>query len=123
MNVGLIRRLGYYLGGFSVGIILLTFILSGKKTSCNYGPNARVIDNLTQKKITLSTTIKENFSHLNDSIIKEYVTHGNVDFSKSDTQRDSCRLYHIDIKNKRIAIQIENCKKAALVVGYQVVSE
>ena len=44
-------RLGYYLGGFSVGLILLAFILNGKKTSCNYTPNARVIDNLLQKKI------------------------------------------------------------------------
>tara|TARA_S200000501_G_scaffold182745_1_gene172181 strand:+ start:3523 stop:3894 length:372 start_codon:yes stop_codon:yes gene_type:complete len=123
MNVSFIRRLGYYLGGFSVGIILLTFILSGKKTSCNYGPNARVIDKLTKKKIILSPTIRKNFSHLNDSIIKVYVTHGNVNFSKSDTQRDSCRLYHIDTKNKLIALQIENCKKAVLVVGYQVVSK
>ena len=63
MNVGLIRRLGYYLGGFSVGIILLTFILSGKKTSCNYGPNARVIDNLTQKKI-----VEKNIQCLKESL-------------------------------------------------------
>ena len=123
MNVLFIRRLGYYLGGFSVGIILLTFILSGKKTSCNYGPNARVIDKLTKKKIILSPTIRKNFPQLNDSIIKVDLTHGNVDFSKSDTQRDSCRLYHIDTKNKLIALQIVNCKKAVLVVGYQVVSK
>ena len=123
MNVLFIRRLGYYLGGFSVGLILLTFILSGKKTSCNYGPNARVIDKLTKKKIILSPTIRKNFPQLNDSIIKVDLTHGNVDFSKSDTQRDSCRLYHIDTKNKLIALQIENCKKAVLVVGYQVVSK
>ena len=123
MNVLFIRRLGYYLGGFSVGLILLTFILSGKKTSCNYGPNARVIDKLTKKKIILSPTIRKNFPQLNDSIIKVDLTHGNVDFSKSDTQRDSCRLYHIDTKNKLIALQIENCKKAVLVVGYQVVSQ
>ena len=123
MNVLFIRRLGYYLGGFSVGIILLTFILSGKKTSCNYGPNARVIDKLTKKKIILSPTIRKNFSQLNDSIIKVHLTLGNVDFSKSDTQRDSCRLYHIDTKNKLISLQIENCKKAVHVVGYQVVSQ
>ena len=122
MNDGFVRRLAYYSSGFFVGILLLIFIFSGKKTSCNYGLNARVIHNLTQKKITLSPTIKEKFSHLNDSIIKKYVINGNVNFSKSDTQRDSCRLYHIDTKNKRIALQIENCKKAAIVVGYQIIN-
>ena len=115
-------RLGFYLAGFSFGLIFLAFFFNGKKTSCNYGLNARVINNLTQKKITLSPTIKEKFSHLNDSIIKKYVINGNVNFSKSDTQRDSCRLYHIDTNNKRIALQIENCKKAAIVVGYQIIN-
>jgi len=37
-----IDRFGYYLGGFSVGLIFLGFVFSGKKTSCNYGPSARV---------------------------------------------------------------------------------
>ena len=45
-----IDRFGYYLGGFSVGLIFLGFVFSGKKTSCNYGPSARV-NNLLQKKI------------------------------------------------------------------------
>ncbi len=41
-----IKRLYYYSGGFIIGIFFLVFIFSGKKTSCNYGPNARVIDNI-----------------------------------------------------------------------------
>ena len=49
-----IDRFGYYLGGFFVGLIFLGFIFSGKKTSCNYGPSARVKNNLLQKKIAYS---------------------------------------------------------------------
>jgi hypothetical protein len=51
-------RLGFYFGGFSIGLIFLAFILNGKKTSCNYTPNARVIDNLLQKEIMISEDVK-----------------------------------------------------------------
>ncbi len=37
----LIQRIGYYLGGFSIGLVILAFFLNGKKTSCSYGPDAR----------------------------------------------------------------------------------
>ena len=44
-----IHRLGYYLGGFSIGLIFLAFFLSGKRASCDYGPDARVLKNIGQK--------------------------------------------------------------------------
>ena len=42
-------RLGYYLGGFSAGLVILFFLFNGKRTQCNYGPQARVINNLSEK--------------------------------------------------------------------------
>ena len=53
----LIQRLGYYLGGFSIGLIILAFFLSGKKTSCSYGPNARVLKNISTKELLYSKTV------------------------------------------------------------------
>ena len=47
--MNLLYRLGFYLVGFSIGLVFLTVILKGKKTSCNYGPNDRVISNLSKK--------------------------------------------------------------------------
>ena len=49
-----IHRLGYYLGGFSIGLIFLAFFLNGKKVSCDYGPEARVLKNINSKKIVFS---------------------------------------------------------------------
>ena len=85
-------RLGFYLGGFSVGLVLLTFIFNGKKTSCNYTPNARVIDNLLQKEVFIPENIKMDYPELTDSLLQTYIRKGTIDFSKSDTKRDSCRL-------------------------------
>ena len=56
----LLYRLGYYFVGFSVGLIFLTFIFSGKKTSCNYSPSARVKGNLEKKEIFISQELRNN---------------------------------------------------------------
>ena len=47
----LIQRIGYYLGGFSIGLVILAFFLNGKKTSCSYGPDSRVLKNINSKKL------------------------------------------------------------------------
>ena len=120
MNFSFLKRLGYYLGGFSVGLILLTFILSGKKTSCNYGPNARVLDNLSEKPIVIPTALKAKYHTLTDSLVQQLLTSGTVDFSKSDTKRDSCRLYHIDAAHKKSYLVVENCAKTVRIVDYKV---
>ena len=53
----LIQRIGYYLGGFAIGLVVLAFFLSGKKTSCSYGPEARVIKNISTKKLAYSKAV------------------------------------------------------------------
>ncbi len=123
MNTSFLKRLGYYLGGFSAGLIILSFIFSGKKTSCNYGPNARVINDLTQKDIHIASALQVRFAYLNDSLVRERIKIGTVDFSKSNTQRDSCRVYHIDNPSEKGYWVVENCKKTVHLIDYSPPSE
>jgi len=116
----ILYRLGYYLAGFSVGLIFLAFILNGKKTSCNYGPSARVKDNILQKQLQLSPSLVALHPMLADSLLRLYINSGTVDFSKSNTKLDSCRSYFIKLKDEKEAfIEIENCEKRATVVKLQ----
>jgi hypothetical protein len=106
--MSLIQRIGYYLGGFSIGLIILTFFLNGKKTSCAYGPEARVLKSITTKPFTLSP----NVSNQIDSItFKTILRRGNVNFSRSDTRREPCGVYIIEseLKEKPIDLTVENC--------------
>ena len=48
-----LKRLYYFSTGLIIGIVFLFFILNGKRTSCNYGPSARVIDNIISKELVL----------------------------------------------------------------------
>lgn len=102
-------RLGFYLGGFSIGLVFLFFILNGKRTQCHYGPQARVLNDLSQKNWDFSAV-----DIVSDSItLQRFLKSAEVDFGKSNTQRDSCKLYHLSgfYAEKEISFKIENCSK------------
>lgn len=112
-----IHRLGYYLGGFSIGLIILAFFLQGKKTSCDYGPNARTTKNIANKS--------KAYSEVSQSIMKQYqmdtldvsnlIRYGSVDFAKSDTKSDDCNTYYIQnaFHDKQFEVTVQNCDSIA----------
>ena len=114
-----IHRLGYYMGGFSVGLIILAFFLGGKKASCDYGPNARTIKNISSKRMHFSETTKFFIMtyHLDSSKVANLIRTGEVDFSKSNTHLDSCKIYTIDSKlnDEDVVLSVENCEKEAII--------
>lgn len=120
----LIQRVGYYLGGFSIGLILLAFFLSGKRVSCSYGPNARVIKNINIKPLEYS---KESLQYMlskniDSTTIKNVLKNGNVNFSLSNTKLDSCKIYLIEnnIDKSEILLTVENCDSIVTVKEIEV---
>ncbi len=109
----LIHRIGYYLGGFTIGIVILIFFLSGKKTSCDYGPNARVLKNIRSKhKIYTPEAEKQMKTFQLDSIfIDQTLQTGDVLFSESETSLDSCNVYLVESKKdkKTFTTSFRNC--------------
>ena len=73
-----LKRLYYYSTGFIIGIVFLFFILNGKRASCNYTPNARVIDNIISKELILDSNSEVLF---NKEEIIEIINNGKVIFS------------------------------------------
>lgn len=114
-----IHRLGYYLGGFSVGLIFLAFFLNGKRASCDYGPEARVLKNINSKIRLISDDAMQSLNELEiDSIsLSNLIRKGNVNFSKSETHRDSCNIYIIEnsYNDKPITFEVENCNTKATI--------
>lgn len=115
-----IHRLGYYLGGFAIGLIILMFFLNGKDASCDYGPNARTVKNISSKPFSYSNEAATFiYSQALDSMtIINLVKYGSVDFSKSKTKLDSCKVYHIDnsYKERDIELTIQNCDSLSTVL-------
>ena len=112
-------RLAYYLGGFAVGIFFLTMILSGRDTRCTYFPNGRVLNDLRNKPFhysdAASAVLAESWIDTID--IKNTLTHGDVDFDRSNTKAKNGRIYIIESKtmqNVPITLKIVNFSSKAV---------
>ena len=118
-------RLVYFSGGFLIGIALLFFILSGKKTSCAYGPESRTLKNIKLKPRAFSeetlNVLREN--KMDTAVVTTLLEEGDVLFSESSTKLDSCKIYVIEgiISEKNLKIKIENCENKATVIEAQVI--
>jgi hypothetical protein len=113
-----VHRLGYYLGGFAIGLIILAFILSGKNTSCDYGPNARTVKNISSKPLSYSATALQQMKEtgLDSTTVKNLITYGEVDFTNSLINKDSCNTYIIEnsFKDREYILSVLNCDEEAV---------
>lgn len=113
-----INRLGYYLGGFAIGLIVLAFFLNGKDASCDYGPNARTVKNISSKPIIYGDKAQITIAAkaLDSIIIKQLISYGDVDFNKSVINEDSCNTYIIEnsYKNQEVTLTVLNCEEQAI---------
>lgn len=116
-----IQRVGYYLGGFSIGLVILAFFLSGKKTSCSYGPEARVLKNINSKKIIYSDSIKREMleMQMDSTDMRRVLIKGDINFSKSEPRQEPCALYYIEgyFEERLVYLSVENCDSIANIIG------
>ena len=113
----LIQRIGYYLGGFSMGLVILAFFLNGKKVSCDYGPDARVLKNINTKKIVYSDAINLALSEnkIDSMSISYLLKKGDINFSKSIPREKPCAIYIIEgeYNEKNMELTVQNCDSIA----------
>lgn len=116
----LLQRIGYYLGGFSIGLIILAFFLNGKKVSCDYGPEARVLKNINTKKIIFSEAIiaKIDANILDSTTISYLLKKGDINFTNSLPREKPCGIYVIEGEYQSIEMlmTVENCDSIATIL-------
>ena len=121
--MSILKRFGYYFGGFSIGLVILAFFLNGKKVSCDYGPDARVLKNINSKNINYSKTANDFIiaNKIDTTQINYILYRGDINFSKSESRKKPCGIYQIEgaIEKKKTALTIENCKKTAVIKQIQ----
>lgn len=105
--------------GFAIGIVLVFFFLGGKKASCSWLPNDRILNIISQKKISIDDAVKKKYASTEvDSIkIMNILKKGDIDFSKSQVKNEPCRNYWIEgtDNEKNLIITVELCDSTALV--------
>jgi len=117
----LIQRIGYYLVGLSLGIVLITFIFKGKKTDFSYFPDARVLKNISTKQLLYSQNALETIKNkaIDSLTISEILKSGNVNFSEGNRKLDSCKIYVIDseLNDKDVSLSVKNCETIATILS------
>ncbi|WP_422080318.1 DUF4258 domain-containing protein [Ulvibacterium sp.] len=117
-----LKRLGFFLLGLSVGLVFLTFFLKkktdGTGTEFCYFPNCRVLKDIRSKPISYSHEINGLLtSQVVDSTdIHYFLNDGNIDFGKSDTKSEPCKVYFIEgtAKGKNAVLRVRNCRNKAI---------
>jgi len=116
------NRLIYFMGGFLIGICILIFIWDKKKTKFPYMPDARVINDVNSKNVHYSNKLHTAFAKniITASQVQDILKNGNVNFSKSNTKLDSCKIYVIEkiLSTKNYSISLENCTNEVRVFDY-----
>lgn len=113
------HRFAYYLVGFVIGCFFVALVFSGKDTRCNYFPNARVLNDLRNKPFHYDVEASKQLSEkwVDTSDIKNTLTHGDVDFDKSNVKIGSGKLYTIygkTKKNQEITLEVINYSDKAV---------
>ena len=111
-----IQRLGFYGGGFAIGIVFLIFFLTGKRTQCTWLPEDRVINDIRKKNaVRFSPEIRTMLTDrkLDTLTIQLILKYGKVDFSKSNTDTIPCNFYHISGRKElaNTSLWVRNCDR------------
>jgi hypothetical protein len=109
----LLKRIGYYLIGLSLGCVVVFFIWKGKDVSFDYGPDARTLKTIRTKQKTFSEEAKASLlkNKLDTAAINAILLNGDVHFGKSNPRKKPCAEYYIsgEYETKKIDFWAIRC--------------
>ena len=113
------KRFALYGFGFLMGIGLVFFFLGGKKASCNWLPNDRMLKIIRSKHIQYSDNLNDAIAtkRIDSADINNILINGDIDFSNSQTKNNPCRKYLINGEKdqKEISITVKICDSIATI--------
>ena len=115
--MSLLKRIGYYLVGLSIGLVFLSIFFKKKSeqtgVSFCYLPNCRTLKDLRAKPLILSTQTNQSLQEMGaDTLdINHILLEGSVNFTLSDTHSVPCKTYIIEgeINEKEVVLKAKNC--------------
>ncbi len=115
----LIKRIGYYLVGLSIGIVGVYFFWQKKDASFDYGMDARTLKTIRIKERIFSKDAKQIMMNTNIDTLKisRILYNGDVDFSKSKPRQKPCSEYFITGKDslKNISLYVVRCDSTSTI--------
>ena len=116
------QRVLKYLMGVSIGLVFVAMAFGPRAFSCNYFPNARVLEEATAKNLRFSKEAEAFFvaENLDSTFLKKKLfSKSKIDFDKSNKDGVPCRTYLADYKDdtKDYQMVFEVCKETSKLVS------
>ena len=114
-----LKRIGYYLVGFSLGGVLVFFIWKKKEVSFDYGMDARTLKTIRIREKAYSSEAKTVLlqNNLDSLSVQAILKSADVDFGKSKPRIKPCPEYLITGKDSLAHVQlyIKRCDSVATI--------
>ena len=115
----LLKRIGYYLVGVSLGSIVVLFIWKWKDVTFDSGMDSRTLKSIRKKQLVYSASAETimSKSQIDTTAIKAILKTGDVDFGKSDQRKKPCAEYFIsgEYNQKNIDLYVQRCDSIATI--------
>jgi hypothetical protein len=115
----LLKRIGYYLIGVSIGAVAVSYIWKNKNASFDYGMDARTLKTIRIKERFFTDealqTLQSN--QLDTALISKLLTNADVDFKKGKPRQKPCAEYFITGKKplQHISLYVSRCDSTATI--------
>ncbi|PQJ72834.1 MULTISPECIES: DUF4258 domain-containing protein [Polaribacter] len=115
----LIKRIGYYLVGLSLGCIGVYFFWQKKQATFDYGMDARTLKTIRIRKRLFSEDAKNAMHKFNIDTLKinTILYTGDVDFGKSNPRQKPCAEYYITGTKEleKVSLLVKRCDSSATI--------
>lgn len=115
----LIKRIGYYLVGLSLGSIGVYFFWQKKQATFDYGMDARTLKTIRIKKRLFSEDAKNAMHKFDIDTLKiaTILYTGDVDFGKGKPRQKPCGEYFITGVNEleKVSLLVKRCDSTATI--------
>ncbi|WP_299667385.1 DUF4258 domain-containing protein [uncultured Polaribacter sp.] len=115
----LLKRIGYYLVGLSLGSIAVYFFWQKKNASFDYGMDARTLKTIRIRERVFSDEAKKSMLRydIDTTKISTILYVGDVDFGKGNPRKQPCAEYYItgtkELKN--VSLLVKRCDSTATI--------
>lgn len=115
----LVKRIGFYLIGVTIGVYFVQFMWKEKDVSFDYGMDARTLKSIRTKNILYSDAVKTMIAErkIDTAEISLLLKFSDVDFSKSKPRQKPCAEYFLTGKNQLVnkSLYVIRCDSTATI--------
>ncbi len=115
----LLKRIGYYLVGLSIGSVGVYFFWQKKQATFDYGMDARTLKTIRIKERIFSDEAKNSMLQYNidTTKISTILYAGDVNFGKSKARQKPCAEYFVTGKRelKNVSLVVKRCDSTSTI--------